>query len=126
MALDLFANFERLSNNPFFYRIVSIIPSTFTIKLSDVSLPDVQLDLKYSAKIAINNGPFQTFNPDADGNFIRQVTFSTSSPCICSVKVNVYPAGASSSVSAIDVFSINGIFVSDFLLLILLLILANL
>jgi hypothetical protein len=64
MALDLFANFERASNNATFYRVVTSTPYTYPISyriddLTDVTYNTISADL--SAVYSLNNGPFQTF-----------------------------------------------------------------
>ena len=87
MALDLFVNFERTSNGSLFYRVTSSAPVSFTVKLSDLDLPDEDLSSTYFAQSALNNGPFEDFNFDGI------VDFDTSSPCVCSISVSVSAGG---------------------------------
>ena len=105
MALDLFVNFERYSNNSLFYRVTSDSLPTFTVKLSDLTVPDVDLSLGYFAQSALNDGDF------ADFNFNGAVTFDTSSPCVCSISVSV----SSLPNLLLSEFSLSGVFVSSLL-----------
>ena len=109
MALDLFANFERSSNSSLFYRVTST-SSTFTVKLSDLSLPGQDLGTLYYAQSSLNDGPFSEFVADINGIFSSSLTFDTSSPCVCSISVNV------SSIEGVpyNSFSLSGIFVDRF------------
>lgn len=107
MALDLFVNFERSSNSSLFYRVTSSSPSTFTIKLSDLLLPDQHLSTTYYVESAVNSGSFSKFNP-TNGLFISEVTFDTQSPCVCSINLNVSAAGS------FKAFALSGVFVQSF------------
>jgi hypothetical protein len=105
MALDLFVNFERYSNSSLFYRVTSSSPSTFTVKLSDLSTPDSDLSVAFFAQSALNGGDF------ADFNFNGSATFDTSSPCVCSISVSV------STIENVlfSTFSVSGVFVDSLL-----------
>jgi hypothetical protein len=105
MALDLFVNFERYSNNSLFYRVTSNSLPTFTIKLSDVEAPDADLSLTYFAQSALNNGQFDNFN------FNGTVTFDTTSPCVCSISVSV----SSLNNEPLSGFSLSGVFINTLL-----------
>ena len=66
MALDLFANFERASNNTVFYRLTSDgVGSprlyTVTLKLSDTSFPDADLSASFYATSSVNGAPRSKF-----------------------------------------------------------------
>ena len=99
MALDLFVNFERSSNSSLFYRVTSASSSTFTVKLSDLTLPGEDLSTTYFAQSSLNNGPFSDFNFDGS------VDFNTTSPCVCSISVNV-----SAGNEFFDSYSLSGVF----------------
>lgn len=91
MALDLFANFERRSNNSLFYRKSSkTLPTqTFVIKLSDLALPNEDLYSLYNVQYSINQTPFVNFLPDDNGFFQLNWTINSSVPCLCSIVVSV-------------------------------------
>jgi len=111
MALDLFANFERSSNSSLFYRVTSSSPSTFTIKLSDLLLPDEDLSTLYYVESALNDGSFSEFVPTV-GIFTSDLTFDTTSPCICSVSINI---SAANTMEPFGSFTLSGAFVPSFL-----------
>ena len=111
MALDLFANFERSSNSSLFYRVTSSSPSTFTIKLSDLSLPDEDLSTLYYVESALNDGSFSEFVPTV-GLFTSDLTFDTTSPCICSISINI---SAANTMESFGSFTLSGVFVPNFL-----------
>lgn len=109
MALDFFVNFERQSNSSLFYRIVSDSPSTFTFKLEETNTTEQQLSTVYYAESSINDGPFSSFGSDTIGTFNSQTIFDTSSPCVCSINVNLSADGM-----LYGSYSISGVFVSNF------------
>jgi len=87
MALDLFVNFERQSNNSLFYRETSTDNYTVFIKLSDQSLDNfVQLaTANFIAECGLNND-FKVnydFLQPLSAIFVRNV------PCISSIQVSV-------------------------------------
>ena len=100
MALDLFVNFERSSNSSLFYRVTSSTPASFTVKLSNLELPDEDLSSTFFAQSALNNGPFGDFN------FNGIMNLDTSSPCVCSISVNVSSGG-----EFFNSYSLSGIFI---------------
>lgn len=118
MALDLFVNFERHSNNPIFYRTTSSFLNnrTFTFKLSDLS-SDTSLGTLLSAKYTLNNmdptigvgGVLWT--PNHNDDFVLPLDFDTSSPCVCSIQVDVY--GDGNVDEPFVTFSMSGVFVSE-------------
>ena len=99
MALDLFVNFERSSNSSLFYRVTSSAPVSFTVKLSDLALPDEDLSSEFFAQSALNDGPFEDFAFDG------AVDFDTSSPCVCSISVSVSAGG-----EFFNSYSLSGVF----------------
>lgn len=85
MALDLFLNYERQSNNSLFFREVSAATYTVSIKLSDQSVADFSgyATRNYKAEYSINNArrnPYK-FSTGAVAFFNRSV------PCVSSVQV---------------------------------------
>ena len=109
MALDLFVNYERSSNSNIFYRTVSA-PATFTVKLSDKENSNVDLSLAYYAEISINNDTYTPFTANGSGWFITDLTFDTTTPCICSVSVLVSSVATNDFIHA---FSLSGNFLNN-------------
>lgn len=117
MAIDLFVNFERHSNNPIFYRTTSPLRQTsLTLRLSDLSLPeDGSLGTTLSAKYTFNNlDPAiyisgQLWYPDRDDNFVLPLDFETIAPCVCAIRVDVYKDGIVDE--PFTTFSMSGVFV---------------
>jgi hypothetical protein len=104
MALDLFVNFERSSNNKLFYRLTSSTSTTFTVKLSDLEEPNLDLSELYTAKLSLNEGPLIAFN------FNESIQFDTSSPCVCSINIQLYNLENELT----DVFDLSGVFLNEF------------
>lgn len=110
MALDLFVNNERYSNSSLFYRVTSIAPSTFAIKLSDLSLPpNAELGGLYYATYSINRSTPIEFVVDNNGLFILTRQFNTNVPCVCSIGVYV-----SSSSIPVATYEMSAVFVPYF------------
>lgn len=120
MALDLFVNFERQSNNPIFYRTISNgLPNennTFTVRLSDLS-SNISLGPILSAKYTLNGldptigigGVF--WYPDHNDDYVLPLEFDVLTPCVCSIRVDVYKDGNTDEPFA--TFSMSGIFLSE-------------
>ena len=104
MALDLFVNFERSSNSSMFYRVTSVAPVTFTVKLSDLTMSDENPSSLYYAESALNNGTFSAFI------FNGSIEFDTISPCICSISVNVSSIETNELING---FVLSGVFLSS-------------
>jgi hypothetical protein len=108
MALDLFANFERASNSSSFYRTVSAVPFTISLKLSDLELPDEDLGTLYYAESSINGGPYSEFFAGIDGTFQTGLEFECSAACISSISVTI-----SAAANLIGEFVLSAIFVDQ-------------
>jgi hypothetical protein len=108
MALDLFVNFERQSNNSVFYREVSSVDYTASVKLSDQELSNFvsQATANYIAEYSINNSSRNSYSfvSGFDVSFSRQV------PTISSVDVYL------SANDGFDLgqFSLSAVFLSNF------------
>ena len=110
MALDLFANFERSSNDTFFYRPVSADPYTLTIKLSDALVPDENLSSVYYVQSSINGGQFEPFGSTINGEFITAVQFDRTVPSVSSISVAVSSLDTGNE---LNVFVLSAVFVSE-------------
>lgn len=118
MALDLFVNFERHSNNPIFYRTTSsgLFNNTFTFRLSDLS-SDISLGTSLSAKYTLNNMDPTVgvggvvWYPNHNDDFVLSLDLDTQSPCVCSIQVDVYRDDIVTEPFA--TFSMSGIFLSE-------------
>lgn len=89
MAIDLFVNFERYSNNSLFYRVTSASPSTFTVKLSDEASTNSNLDALYYVEYSLNGQAYTQFQSNFTGEFIMPLVFNTTRPCVCSIAVGL-------------------------------------
>jgi hypothetical protein len=112
MALDLYVNFERYSNNSSFYRVAqpALTDVPFTIKLIDEGLADNLTFLGYSAEYSINKRPYQQMTPNNYGVIQTNVTFNTSSPCVCAISVKVYKDG----VVLANTFEMSAVILAEF------------
>ena len=115
MALDLFANFERSSNNTVFYRLTSDgsgSPRIYSvsIKLSDMEVPDVDLGSQYYVLYSLNSETPVEF-PSPDGFFVTNLDIDTSSPCVCSVDVTVYQEDQTTLVNG---FTLSAVILSSY------------
>lgn len=110
MALDLYVNFERHSNNSTFYRIID--PSTtskpFVVKVVDLRSIEKLGDI-YNAKYSLNNSPYVTMDVDESGQMFSILNFDTSRECLCSINVKVFE-----NQTVIKEFFMQGIFLSSF------------
>lgn len=89
MAIDLFVNFERYSNNSLFYRATSSSPYTLTVKLSDKLSTDKNLDALYYVEYSVNSLSQTQLLANTEGEFILPLVFSTQRPCVCSISVSL-------------------------------------
>jgi len=112
MALELFANFERTSNNPTFYRVASSTPYFFpvTFKIDDLADSTFYItSANYLAAYSFNQQPYIPFTT----NFTLASTFSVLSvPNTYSFAVRV---SSSSTKQLLSTFEISAAFVSSFL-----------
>ena len=112
MALDLFANFERQSNNPLFYRTVSVEPFNFTAKLSnlqgDVDYP-IYLSQNFVAKYGLNG----SVNSLTDFDLLTGVnlSFNRTLPCISSVQVYLYAATGEETLPLLETYALSASFI---------------
>jgi hypothetical protein len=111
MALELFANFERTSNNSVFYRLVSSNPYSLTLRLSDLNVPTSSYE-DYLVKVWLNNdepNPVvnQEFNNLTDFNYLLAIDCSI--PCLCSFNVL-----ASSSTGFESSYVLSGSFLQNY------------
>jgi hypothetical protein len=93
MAIDLFANYERASNNTTFYRVVTSTPYNLPVTYRVTDLADVTFNpANYQAEFSYNNTQFQTLTnlttsitavvqTVPSGNSFR-VRLSTTSPTV--------------------------------------------
>lgn len=107
MALDLFVNYERSSNNSLFYRVTSTSPYTITLKLSDLESPTDKIGDRYDAKLSINNGPVLQMVPTSSGDLITQIPLDTRVPCVCAFTTYLYIGS-----EITKTFTISGAFLS--------------
>ena len=110
MALDLFANFERSSNDTFFYRPVSADPYTLTIKLSDIIFPGSDFSSIYYAESSINGGQPEPFGTNTNGEFITNLQVDRAVPCVSSISVAV---SSLETGTEINVFVLSAVFISE-------------
>ncbi len=106
MALDLFANYERSSNNTLFYRAVSSVPHDVIFKLVDQENPELKLIDWYQAEFSINNSARR---PMIDLQTCQQ--FQRTAECLSSITVFV------SSLNPIEyygTFTLSAQYVSSF------------
>jgi len=89
MAIDLFVNFERYSNNSLFYRVTASSPSTYTVRLKDDENVDESLNSLYRAEYSLDSTSYINFPVDDDGNYTVPVVFNTARPCVCSVSIRL-------------------------------------
>ena len=117
MAIDLFVNFERHSNNPIFYRTTSLglMRPPFTISLKDLST-DTSLGTMLSAKYTLNNmdptigvGGVRWY-PNYEDNFVLELDFDTQTPCVCSIQLDLYDDNQNEPFAT---FSMSGVFLSE-------------
>lgn len=123
MALDLFANYERLSNNSTFYRELASEPYTFSCKLSDLDADEdypAYLNQHFVAKYSINNSlTLNSFDLLSGEN----VEFQANSPSVSSISVFLYDRNTETfdtSVS-LETYKLSAVFVktlpkADFIL----------
>ena len=83
--LDLFANFERTSNDTLFYREISAIPHSILFKVVDLDSPESNLIEYYQAEYSINNSSvrYPMIDLQTCQHFLRVA------PCLSSVTVYV-------------------------------------
>lgn len=115
MALDLYVNFERYSNNSVFYRVVppalsaSYVANPFKLQVVDDEVLEA-MAIDYGADYSINNGPYAAMGVGEYGEILENLQFDTSTtPCICAVSVRVYKG----SNNVVAMFSMSGIFLSS-------------
>ena len=89
MALDLYANYERTSNSPVFYRTTSSAPYSFFLRLSDVAFLDEDYNGKLYATKNINGVTTEFVKNATTGIFEEFLTFSCQTPRVCSINVSV-------------------------------------
>ena len=89
MALDLFANNERNSNNTVFYRTVSPSPYTVTLRLSDQSLPNQNFGSTYFVEYTTSANRTRRELTPTNGFFILSESVSRSAPTTYSWNFNV-------------------------------------
>jgi hypothetical protein len=109
MAIDLFVNFERYSNNATFYRATSQSPYTLTVRLSDQLEPNKNLDAVYYVEYSLNSLPQVQLQANSEGEFILPLTFSTQRPCVCSINVSL----TSIDTRSVSKFTMQGKFLSS-------------
>ncbi len=107
MALDLFVNYERSSNNSLFYRVTSTSPYTVTLKLSDLESPTDKIGTRYDAKLSINNGPVIQLVPTLSGDLITEIPLDTRVPCVCAFTTYLYIGS-----DVTNTFTVSGMFLS--------------
>jgi hypothetical protein len=110
MALDLYINNERFSNNSTFYRLVSSNGYTFNVKLSDKFLPNENLSQYYVEYTFNNTLPRVLWNADENGFFTLQRSINRTVACVSSIQV--YVSGA--ELFPVAEFQLSGVFVSSF------------
>lgn len=109
MALDLFANFERSSNGPVFYRQINTVPSlcSFVFKISDLQGFDPLAT--YNADYCINNGTYSSFT-----NLTTSVNILVNKfPEISSFTARV--TSVFLSLTTVDFFTLSAVFVSSYI-----------
>ena len=111
MALDLFVNYERYSNSSIFYRTVSPSPVTFNVKLSDLSNFDHVYSELYVEWSINNSNKFNSFPLTEDGYLMVDLTWNTSTPCVCSITVSISTADTQELIQTV---SMSGKFVDSF------------
>jgi hypothetical protein len=112
MALELFANFERTSNNTVFYRVANPTPYLYpvTFRLNDLTDSTFYLtSANYLAAYSFNNQPFIPFT----------TTFSLASSLYVPSTPNAYSftvrVSSASTQQLLSTFQISAAFVSSFL-----------
>lgn len=109
MALDLFLNFERWSNNPTFYREISSQNYTVSVKLSDQATSSFvqQATANYIAEYSINGNGLTPYNFISGFN----VSFARQVPCVSSVQVFL---SAKEDSFFLQSYSMSALFVGSF------------
>ena len=109
MALDVFANFERKSNNPTFYRETGSNNYTFLLKLSDTAFSTFsqRATANYTAAYALNNSESFTLYDFISG---ANITFERRVPCVSSVQIYL----SAKNGFFLDKFSMSAVFVDEF------------
>ena len=110
MAVDLFVNFERAGNGSAFYRNTTILPYTFTLRLSDLNNPNANYDLEYIAEISFNRGPFTSLFQTTDGTYEQTFSFDCSTECISTI--NVWLIGVSNP-TFFKYFELSAVFLNN-------------
>lgn len=106
MSLELFANYERTSNNTRFYRLVSSTPHDIIFRLFDAENPNRNLIEEYQAEFSINGSARQ---PMIDLRTCQQ--FIRTTECLSSITVFVSSLNPTEYYKA---YTLNASYVSSF------------